>query len=205
MNTGIIASRYAKALLKLVDETGSGEVVVSQAHAVLEALAAVPELRRLLVDLSVSDDKKLSLLETAGKVDPSVNSLDPSCHPERSEGSLSPELRRFFALLLRNGRIGDISLVLRSFEDQYYKARNIIRGHLILSSEPDEYAKALEDKLKSLIEDKTGKTLRLVTQVDESLIGGFTLEIGDKLLDASVSHQLDVIKRQFVERNRRIV
>lgn len=35
MNTGIISSRYAKALLKLVDETGNGEAVYNQVSQVL--------------------------------------------------------------------------------------------------------------------------------------------------------------------------
>ena len=192
MNAGIIASRYATALLKLSQENGSGEVVVAQASAVLDALMAVPDLRRLLSDPSIPVGKKLSLLETA-------------CHPERGEGSMSPDLLKFFGLLARNGRIGDISLALKSFEDQYYLSKGIIRGRLILPSEPDSSAKELEGKLKSLIEAKTGKTLRLTTEVDESLIGGFVLEVEDKLLDASVSRQLEKIRTQFEEKNRRIV
>ena len=193
MNTGIIASRYAAALLKLVDETGSGEVVVSQAKAVIAALTDFPDLRRLLSDPSVPDSKKISLLEVAA-------TGDQSAAP-----AISPELKRFFELLIRNGRIGDISLALKSFEDQYCQARGIVRGRLVLPSEPDEAARVLENKIRSLIESKTGKTLQLTTEVDETLIGGFVLEVEDKLLDASVSRQLERIRSQFVERNRRIV
>lgn len=203
MNTGIIASRYAAALLKLVDETGSGETVVSQARAILEAMTAVPDIRRLLSDPSIPAEKKLSLLETA------VATGHPDACPEpvegRSEGSLSPDLKQFFKLLVRNGRIGDIALILKSFEDQYFESRRIVRGRLTLSAEPDAAARKLESGIKKLIEERTGKTLLLSTGIDESLIGGFVLEIEDKLLDASVSHQLDIIRRQFVERNRRIV
>ncbi len=193
MNTGIIASRYAAALLKLVDETGSGEVVVSQAKAVIAALTSFPDLRRLLSDPSVPDSKKISLLEVAA-------TGDQSAAP-----AASPELKRFFELLIRNGRIGDISLALKSFEDQYCQARGIVRGRLVLPSEPDDAASVLENKIRSLIESKTGKTLQLTTEVDETLIGGFVLEVEDKLLDASVSRQLERIRSQFVERNRRIV
>ena len=57
----------------------------------------------------------------------------------------------------------------------------------------------------NLIKKRTGKTLLLTTDVDESLIGGFVLEVEDRLLDASVSRQLEIIKNQFVEKNRRIV
>ena len=204
MNTGIIASRYATALLKLVDETGpsagsgqsSGEEVVAQARMVLDALESMPDLRRAIADFSVPADKKLSLLEAI---------VSDNCHPERGDGSLAPELRKFFSLLIRNGRIGDISLVLKSFENQYYESRKIVRGKLTLSAPPDSAAGKLEDRLKDLIEKKTGKTLLLTTEIDESLIGGFVLEVEDRLLDASVSHQLDIIRRQFEEKNRRIV
>ena len=96
-------------------------------------------------------------------------------------------------------------MILKSFEDQYYESRGIVRGRLVLPSEPDASALALEDKLKSLIETRTGKQLLLVTEVDETLIGGFVLEVEDKLLDASVSRQLERIRAQFIERNRRIV
>ena len=195
MNTGIIASRYATALLKLVDETSSsagsgqssGEVVVAQARAILNALETLPDLRCAITDPSVPSDKKRALLETV------------------VSEAIAPELRKFFNLLIRNGRIGDIALALKSFEDQYYESRGIIRGKLTLSSPPDSAAKKLEDGLKNLIEKKTGKTLLLTTDVDESLIGGFVLEVEDRLLDASVSRQLEIIKNQFVEKNRRIV
>ena len=208
MNTGIIASRYAKALLRLVDETGSGEVVVSQAQAILSALKSVPDLHRLLADPVVTAGKKISLLEAAvygersgdGEVHPSSAAAEYRLTP-----AATPELKRFFDLLVRNGRIGDIALILKSFEDQYYESRGIVRGRLVLPSEPDTSALALEDKLKSLIEARTGKQLLLVTEVDETLIGGFVLEVEDKLLDASVSRQLERIRTQFIERNRRIV
>ncbi len=62
MNTGIIASRYAEALLKLVDETGGGETVIVQVQRLREALDSVPDLRRALVDTAVvSRDQKGSL------------------------------------------------------------------------------------------------------------------------------------------------
>ncbi|MBO4230072.1 MAG: ATP synthase F1 subunit delta, partial [Bacteroidales bacterium] len=181
-----------------VSGQSSGEVVVAQAHAILNALETLPDLRRAITDPSVPSEKKKSLLEVAAT---SSASRASETHPD----SVAPEMRRFIELLIRNGRVGDIALVLKSFEDQYYESRGIVRGKLTLSSPPDSAAKKLEDGLKNLIEKKTGKTLLLTTDVDESLIGGFVLEVEDRLLDASVSRQLEIIKNQFVEKNRRIV
>lgn len=192
MNTGMIASRYATALLELVDETGASEMVLAQSQAILKALASVPDLRRAVEDRTgVSGDRKISLLETVVK---------------DSEGSsMASGLRKFLALLVKNGRIGDIVLILKRFENEYYKSRGIARGRLTLPSADDSLGEEFERRLKSLIEEKTGKRLLLTTVIDESLIGGFRIEVEDRLLDASVSRQLDLIRGKLEEKNRRIV
>ena len=64
---------------------------------------------------------------------------------------------------------------------------------------------ALESRLRDLVEKQTGCKLILKTEVNPSLIGGFVFEVEDTVLDASVSRQLDFIRRQFIEKNRRIV
>ena len=189
MNTGIIASRYAEALLKLVGETGNGESVIVQVQHLEETLNSLPELRRALADVAVvTPDQKVSLLES------SLPGGEKLC----------PELRKFIYLLVKNGRIGDIRLIFNSFENSWYKSLNIVRGKLSIPEYSDSTA-ALEKKLKDLIESRTGSKLLMTTEVNPGLIGGFVFEVEDRLLDASVSHQLELIKRQFIERNRRIV
>ena len=41
--------------------------------------------------------------------------------------------------------------------------------------------------------------------MDPDLVGGFVFDLEDYLLDASVRHQLDLIREQFIEKNRRII
>ena len=193
MNTGIIASRYATALLKLVDETGGGETVAGQVEILGNALDALPDLRRAIGDpKTVPSQSKIALFEAVLGGMP--------------KAALAPELRKLLELLIRNGRISDCRLVFSSFVSMYYKSRGIVRGRLILPSrEVSKPETGLEACLKELIVSRTGKKLLLTTEVDESLIGGFVLEVEDQQLDASVSHQLEIIRRQFIERNRRIV
>lgn len=62
MNTGIIATRYATALLKLVDETGSGDVVAAQVQVIEKALDEVPEFRRAVDDPAVAAVQKSRFL-----------------------------------------------------------------------------------------------------------------------------------------------
>ncbi len=226
MNTGIIATRYATALLKLVDETGSGEVVAAQVQTIGKALDESPDFRRTVIDPAVASAKKIALLDAA--ISPVAGSSEAT--------SLVPELRKFLTLLIRNRRIGDIRLILTTFLTEYYRSRHIRRARLVVadpalldsvaaSSDPAEgpslrqaqrpaepvgdpaepQRPTLESRLRDLIEAKTGCTLILKTEVNPSLIGGFVFEVEDTVLDASVSRQIDIIRRQFIEKNRRIV
>lgn len=219
MNTGIIATRYATALLKLVEETGSGELVAAQVQVLEKALDEVPDFRRAVDDPAVAAVRKISLFEASLK------------------DSMAQELHKFLELLIRNGRIGDVRLVLTTFVTEYYRSRHIKRARLVvadpalLSSSsvsgsdspvagsvrgtvirqtrlPEGDSRrpgSLESRLRELIGKETGCELLLETKVDPSLIGGFVFEVEDMILDASVSRQLDFIRRQFIEKNRRIV
>ena len=62
------------------------------------------------------------------------------------------------------------------------------------------------DKLCAAFERKLDRKVHCVTEVDPGLVGGFTLIVDDDyMLDASVRHQLESIRRQFVKTNSRIV
>lgn len=197
MNTGIIATRYATALLKLVDETGSGSAVVDQVRIIEKALDELPDFRRAVSDPTVAPARKLALFEAA------LSSL--AAEPVEAP-SLVPDLRKFLELLIRNGRIGDVRLIFTTFINEYYRSRHIKRARLVVAdSALLNLGSTLESRLRELIGKETGCELLLETKVDPSLIGGFVFEVEDTVLDASVSRQLDVIRHQFIEKNRRIV
>jgi len=226
MNTGIIATRYATALLKLVEETGSGDVVAAQVQVIEKAFDEVPDFRRVVDDPAVVPAKKLALFEAAlsSVADPAEAPVIRQSSPTIEAASLVPELRKFLELLIRNGRIGDARLIFTTFITEYYRSRHIKRARLVVAdpallnpestfSDPDPVEGALrqaqrpvlESRLRDLIEKRTGCKLILKTEVNPSLIGGFVFEVEDTVLDASVSRQLDIIRRQFIEKNRRIV
>jgi F-type H+-transporting ATPase subunit delta len=186
MNRSIIVTRYARSLVKLVGETGQGSIVCAQAEKLYKAIHEVPELQRMVTaaDDVVPSSEKLKLLQTAlGE-------------------PLSPELDRFLNLLTRNGRMELVEEVLRDFVNLYNRSRGVRKAHLTVVTEPSE---RLLQRLKDLVKKKTGDDVLIEVDVDPSLIGGFVFDIDDYLLDASVKRQLDRIREQFVERNRRII
>jgi F-type H+-transporting ATPase subunit delta len=185
MNTGIITSRYARALLEFVDETGHGDIVCGQVLTLESALDNSEELRRLMDDpAAVTDSEKLSLLKSA-----------------LGNAPMADELDRFIKLILKRGRMEYFRQMLHTFVAMYRKSRGIRTARLISAVASPE----LEAKLKSLVKEKTGDDVILETKVDPNVIGGFIFIIDDYMIDASISHQLEILKHQFVEKNRRIV
>ena len=158
MNTGTIATRYARALLRYVSETGNGERVCTQ-------------VRALLAD------------------------------PGHAPSPLEPELQRFVALLVERGRMEYVRFIFASFVRMYYRAAGIKYARLTTVVPAPE----LEEKIRKMVESKTGCRLEMETATDPSLIGGFIFEVDDKTLDASVRNQIATIRREFVDKNRRIV
>ena len=115
---------------------------------------------------------------------------------------MSQELSRFLTLLNRNDRMDLVEEILRDYIDLYHRSIGIRKAHLTTVEEPSE---RLLQRLKALVKQKTGDDVIIEVDVDPSLIGGFVFDIDDYLLDASVKRQLELIREQFIERNRRII
>jgi F-type H+-transporting ATPase subunit delta len=63
----------------------------------------------------------------------------------------------------------------------------------------------LKDRLQELMQDRTGSKVVLEESVDESLIGGFVLQVEDLRMDASVEGQLRRLRRELLSDTNRIV
>ena len=185
MNASLVASRYAKALLLRVGETGGGPRVYAQARALERAFASVPSLRdRLDENPGITGAQRRSLLQAAV-----------------GDDSLAPELEALFRLMERNGRMPVLQLTVNSFIRQYLRSEGKVHATL----RTVRASRELEDAVRRTVSSRTGWELELDTEEDPSLLGGFVLEVEDLLLDASVKHQLDAVRRAFAEQNRRIV
>lgn len=186
MNRSIVVTRYARALVKYTRVSGVGEIVCSEAEKLMDAMATMPDLKRMVQADNdvVSAFEKKKLLQTA------------------LGNTMSQELSRFLTLLNKNGRMNLVSDILRDYVDLYHRSMNIRKASLVVASEPSE---RLLQRLKALVKSKTGSDLIISVEVDPTILGGFIFDMDDSLLDASVKRQLDLIREQFIERNRRII
>ena len=184
MNSGLIAQRYAKALLKYASETRNEDQVYSQVTLLVQAFQEVPQFREALErnpELSFQD--RLALMHTA------------------LGAELCDELSRFVQLVHSHSRLEYFSRMLIVFIDKYRESKKIKVGTLVTAA-PHE---GLKIRLEALLGADTGSTVSLSTKVDDAIIGGFVLQVGDLRMDASVAGQFKRIKDALVENDNRII
>ena len=184
MNAGVVSYRYAKALLKFVQETGSGNDVYSQILMLVEQMSASEHFREVLENRAdVSLEKKLDLMSAA------------------AEAPLLQETVRFVRLVHERRRLDLLSRMFQSFVEQYREQNNIRTGSLVTAVPVD----GLKERLEDLLSRRTGAVVILSEDVNPDLIGGFVLRSGDYVMDASVQGRLRAIRDGLIENNNRIV
>lgn len=123
---------------------------------------------------------------------------DPHCY----EGKLEEDLEHFITFLRRKSRMSEVRFILNSYVSLYYKSIGVMLAKLVSAQSVDE---ATVQSLREVLEAHFGCKVSMSVMVDPSLIGGFVVQVGDYMLDASVRNQIETIRRQFVVQNNRIV
>jgi len=169
-----IARPYADALFK-ASTAGAGVDLGSTAAWLdeLAAIAANPQLRQL------ADNPKV----TAEEVYAVVTGVARSALPDTA--------KNFLRTVIDNGRINALPEVASQFR-ALVNRRNGSSDAVVYSAFPVEAA-ALAD-VSSALEKRFGRKLNLSVQLDESLIGGIRVVVGDEVLDTSVKARLEQMK-----------
>jgi F-type H+-transporting ATPase subunit delta len=110
-------------------------------------------------------------------------------------GKISALTRSFNTLLINKSRESNLPEITKAFIDQYKKFKNI---HTVKLTTALPVSDAMRQAIKERVKQASGFTnIELDEHVDDSIIGGFVLQIGDKLIDGSIAYDLKNIARQF--------
>ena len=168
--------RYAKALFQLAVEQDTLE----QSYQDMVLLDAVctesKELLLLLKSPIVKTDKKLKILE------------------EIFGSKINKVTMSFINILTIKKRENLLALAASSFIE-LYKEHNKIETATIISTTPlDE---TLRTEVINFIKKNGDKKVELTEKIDESIIGGAIIRMGDKQLDASASREISELRQLF--------
>lgn len=172
-----IGARYAKSLLDIAIEQGQLEAVFADMQFLNSAISGNREFLALLRSPVVKGDIKNKIVAAV------------------TEGRVSVLTATFNKLLISKGREIYLPEIIVAFIQQYKAYKNI---HVVKLTT----ATPVSEELKNTIIAQIRKTsdmqnIELETTVNENLIGGFTLQAGDKLVDASIAYDLKQIRKQF--------
>jgi F-type H+-transporting ATPase subunit delta len=174
-----LATRYAKSLFGLAVEKNSLEDTLADMHMLSSICHKSRDFENMLRSPVIKADKKLHIVDAILK-----NSIHTLSHA-------------FVNLLINKGREAYLPEISQAFITQYKTTKKI--KTLKLST-----AVAVDAELKNAIRDRVAADMKehaieLETAVNPELIGGFVLEMEDKLFDASVRRDLHDIRRELID------
>ncbi len=183
MDTGLISTRYATALLDYAMELDQQDEVYEQMKVLSQMFRMVKKLRNTLLNPSISKKgKKKIIMKACG-------------------GKTALSLEKTIELILRNDREEQLQYIALRFIDLYRKRHNITDGKLVTAVAIDENTK---QRLIGLMEEKLHEDIELEFTTDPKILGGFVLQIDGSQWDASISRQLNQVRNKFKEINKKI-
>ncbi len=165
----IVSERYALSLYEIAQHEKKQKDYLDELTAVCGVFGSEPAFLKVLQTPSIALGDKLNVLKNV------------------FEGRIEPYLLNFLMLITEKGRVGLLPSMKEAYKDQYYLENGIIEVRAVTAKPMSE---ALTEKLKEKMSAVTGKQVVLVTSVDESLIGGIVVKLGNEQFDTSLRTRL---------------
>lgn len=178
MSYGKIAIRYATSFLEAEIEKNNLERSASDMEVILNTINSSSLLRRFLENPVVKSEVKKSVLK------------------EIFQKYVSSDTLNFIEFIVdknRENAIKDIAEKFLELKDEY---TGVARVDIKIAFElSNDQKKTLEQKFESLLNKKIVARYK----VDEDVIGGFIAKVKDTVYDASIIHQLELLKQQLLK------
>jgi F-type H+-transporting ATPase subunit delta len=173
-----LAARYAKSLIGLAIERNQLDQVYSDMQYLNQVCSTSREFVTLLKSPVVRTDKKLAIMSAV------------------TQGKVGETTQAFKRLLVHKGRESYLPEIITAFIDQYKEHKGIFTVKLTTAVPVSEDIR--NAIIRKAQEFAPSRQIELKTEVRENIIGGFLLELGNTLVDASVVYDLNKIRSQFM-------
>lgn len=171
-----VAGRYAQSLVELANEMQNTDAVLKDMELLLATTNENKDFHVFLNSPLIKADKKNSIFD-------------------KLFGGFQKVTIKFIHLLTKNKR----EMILPVIAEEFIAKLNEIRGIVPITLTS---AVKLDEGVKATILEKLNKSIQgsieLTEKVDESLIGGFVVRMGDTRIDASIAHQLNEMKQRLI-------
>ena len=174
-----IAGRYASAVFELSKEAKGLSALETDVSALTGALKESKELSGLISSpLFSREDQAKAMAALSQKM------------------GLSPTMGNALALMDSNRRLFVLPQLLTALKDMIAEDKGEVTAEV---TDAAELTKAQADKLAASLSKSVGKTVKLNTTVDDSLIGGLIVKVGSKMIDTSIRSKLASLQNVMKE------
>ena len=175
----LISKTYGDALFELAVEEDKVDVLLGEITQLQEVLAANEEFGRLMNHPKIIKEEKLQVARNV------------------FGGRVSEELLGFFTIIISKDRYRDIDAILDYFiaEVKRYKGIGVAT---VTTAVPlnDDQCKKIEQRLLDTTEYAK---MEMHYNLDQSLIGGMVIRIGDRVVDSSIKTKLSELQKDLLK------
>ena len=168
---------YAEALFDVAKEKGTLDAVGEQLGQFADALDADRDMQVFFFSPHFSSAEKVEGLK-------------------RAIDGAEPELVNFLELLIEKSRTTEVFRIRRQFEQLWKQENRLIDVTVTSAVELDP---AVVEKIGEEIERQTDRRVELASRVDDGILGGIVLQVGNMVLDASIRSRLEKLRKSVAQ------
>ena len=173
----LVSATYGDALFEVAMEQNMVDALFEEAKAVYEAIGENIELIEFLNHPKIDKENKVKTIENI------FNRF------------ISKELTGLMVTVVEKDRSKDLKDILEYFLNKVKEHKKIGTAYV---TTPMELTNEAKKKVEKRLLETTGYVkFEMIYAVDESLIGGMVIRIGDRVLDSSIKHKLSELSRQL--------
>ncbi len=169
-----IARVYAEALFDVARDKNELDEVREQLGQFADALDSNQDLQVFFFSPYFSSDEKRDGIRKAVT-------------------DANAELLNFLELLAEKHRMPVLFKIRKRFDDLWAKENKRLGVTVTSAVELDQ---SVVDSVGAEIERQTGQTIELESRVDQEIIGGLVLQVGNMVLDASIRNRLEKLRKE---------
>ncbi len=175
-----VSARYASSLLELSVQKNMLDAISNDVELVSSVLKQNPNLSRMLENPVIRTELKSSIIE------------------EIFKNKINSETMDFLLFVVKKKREEILTSIIEKFIELRDMKLGFVNVNVLVASEfTDSQKKDLQNRLQNMLKKK----VRMNYQINNSILGGFIVQAGDTVYNASIKHQLDLLRKQLVEAN----
>lgn len=175
----LVSKTYGDALFELAVSENNLAAITDEVHCFLDILHQNDDMNTMLSGDGVSKEEKWEFIKNV------------------FDGRLSDIMMGFLNIAIEKGRSSDIESILDYFSDRSREYNKIGVAHITSAvSLTDAQKKQIKDRLLQVTDFVDYET---EYEVDEKLIGGLVIRIGDRVFDSSVKNRIEKMQRSLTK------